>query len=342
MTKDSSTNNIFLKQQVEPLFDSTLTGGLANIFAVWLVYVLVMDTHHNLNALLLSVSVTSLSLLRIFVSEYYLRFQSKNLKLFLRSHIALTFFIGVAWGLFELTQSSDQDAAIRNMVYLINFGLIAGSLATLSVWLPAYIAYVLPQSICIFAVLAMQNTELSLLMAVAFFVFIIIMVSGGLTVHRGHKQELILKFRNNELIDDLNSEVMHRTRTQMQLEDSKHHLEEKVKERTIELQIINNDLKKEISEKRKVEKSLEYIAYHDELTDLPNKNLLLDRIRHSIETAHRNKQKLGILFIDLDRFKAINDSLGHIIGDKLIQEVAKRLINTLRSEERRVGKECRL
>ena len=214
------------------------------------------------------------------------------------------------------------------MVFLINFGMIAGSIATLSVWLPAYVAYVSPQAVCIFAVFIIQGDRISSYMAAAFFIFIAIMISTSLKVNRSHKRELVLNLKNNELIDDLNNEVMHRTRTQVLLEDSKRHLEDKVKERTIELEIINDNLTNEISEKRKAEESLEYIAYHDELTDLPNRNLLIDRISNSIETAHRSKQKLGILFLDLDRFKAINDSLGHNIGDKLIQEVAKRLLQT--------------
>jgi len=170
-------------------------------------------------------------------------------------------------------------------------------------------------------------------MAAAFFIYIMIMISTSLKVNRSHKQELMLNAMNKVLIDDLNDEVHHRTRTQVLLEDSKRHLEMKVKERTIELEIINENLTKEISDKKKAEESLEYIAYHDELTGLPNRNLLINRINDSIETARRNKQQLGILFLDLDRFKAINDSLGHSIGDKLIRQVANRLLKTLRKED---------
>jgi diguanylate cyclase (GGDEF)-like protein len=230
-------------------------------------------------------------------------------------------------------QSVHDDSAIRNMVFLINFGMIAGSLATLSIWVPAYIAYITPQAACIFAVLAIQNNSISSYMAAAFFVFIIIMISTSLKVSRGHKRETLLNLKNKELIDDLNDEVLHRTRTQVLLEDSKRDLEEKVRARTIELENINECLVKEIADKEKAEENLEYIAYHDELTNLPNRNLLIDRINDTIETAHRNNEKLGILFLDLDRFKAINDSLGHHIGDKLIQEVAKRLLHTLRKED---------
>ena len=230
-------------------------------------------------------------------------------------------------------QSAQEDEAIRNMVFLINFGMIAGSIATLSVWVPAYIAYTAPQAFCIFSVFAIQDTNTSSYMAAAFFIFIIIMISTSLKVNRGHARELKLNLQNKELIADLNNEVNHRSHTQVLLEDSKRYLEHKVKERTRELEVINQNLIKEISDKEKAEESLEYIAYHDELTNLPNRNLLIDRITDSIETARRNQEKLGILFLDLDRFKTINDSLGHNIGDKLIQEVAKRLLYTLRKED---------
>ena len=331
--KFSQLDSHLLQKQVDPFFEATRSGGLANIFAVWIVYALVIDTHHEPAAMLLGVTVTFLSFIRILLSDEYLRGQDNRLRLFLASQLVLIFIIGMAWGWFALMVSEHEDVAIRNMVFLINFGMIAGSIATLSVWLPAYVAYVLPQAVCIFAVFTIQGDRISSYMAAAFFIFIAIMISTSLKVNRGHKRELILNLKNKELIDDLNVEVMHRTRTQMLLEDSKRHLEDKVKERTVELEIINDNLTNEISEKRKAEESLEYIAYHDELTDLPNRNLLIDRISNSIETAHRSKQKLGILFLDLDRFKAINDSLGHTIGDKLIQEVAKRLLHTLRKED---------
>ncbi len=331
--KFTQLDSDLLQKQVNPLFEATRSGGLANIFAAWLVYALLFGTHHQENALLLSIAVTFLSVVRILFSDEYLRVCSKNVKLYLGIHLSLTFVIGIAWGLFALMQSAHDDSVIRNMVFLINFGMIAGSLATLSIWVPAYVAYITPQAVCIFAVLAIQNNSISSYMAAAFFVFIIIMISTSLKVSRGHKREMLLNLKNKELINDLNDEVINRTRTQVLLEDSKRDLEDKVRARTIQLENINESLVKEISDKEKAEESLEYIAYHDELTNLPNRNLLIDRINDTIETAHRNNEKLGILFLDLDRFKAINDSLGHHIGDKLIQEVAKRLLHTLRKED---------
>ena len=78
---------------------------------------------------------------------------------------------------------------------------------------------------------------------------------------------------------------------------------------------------------------LAYEAQHDYLTGLPNRALLNDRLKHAIEIALRKGSSLGVLFVDLDNFKTINDSLGHEIGDKLLKSVASRLIECVRASD---------
>ncbi|WP_071394079.1 EAL domain-containing protein [Bacillus tuaregi] len=75
---------------------------------------------------------------------------------------------------------------------------------------------------------------------------------------------------------------------------------------------------------------IEHMAYHDVLTDLPNRRKFNEQLIHHITDARRKNQSLGILYLDMDRFKFVNDSLGHIIGDRLLQEIAKRLTELLR------------
>ncbi|MCG6937134.1 MAG: EAL domain-containing protein [Gammaproteobacteria bacterium] len=271
--------------------------------------------------------------IRTFFTNNYLKNKNLDLNKYLAVYFVITLAIGVAWGLFCLRQAYHDDEAIRNMIFLINFGLIAGGIPILSVWLPAYLVYVLPQSIAIFFVFIHLDYEDHYFIALTFFIFMTVMIASSFNVNTRRKHEIELTYHNDQLINELNDEIHVRQKVQTELEDNKRQLEKKVEERTRDLMVINSNLEKVIDKKEKAEQSLQYLAYHDELTGLPNRNLLIDRINHSIEAASRNKQQLGILFLDLDRFKAINDSLGHVIGDKLIIEVTKRLLATLRKED---------
>ena len=89
----------------------------------------------------------------------------------------------------------------------------------------------------------------------------------------------------------------------------------------------------DVSESRAMALKMSHLAQHDFLTDLPNRVLLNDRLTQAIALARRHGKQLAVLFLDLDRFKHINDSLGHAIGDKLLQSVAKRLTARVRSSD---------
>ncbi len=83
----------------------------------------------------------------------------------------------------------------------------------------------------------------------------------------------------------------------------------------------------------KVKIRMAHLAQHDALTDLPNRILLNDRLAQAIALARRQGKQLAVMFLDLDRFKHINDSLGHAVGDELLQSVAKRLMAVVRSSD---------
>ena len=82
---------------------------------------------------------------------------------------------------------------------------------------------------------------------------------------------------------------------------------------------------RDISERREAQRSLDFRAHHDWLTHLPNRVLLNDRLDLAVAQAHRGGRRLAVMFLDLDRFKLVNDQYGHTVGDRLLQAVAKRL-----------------
>lgn len=84
---------------------------------------------------------------------------------------------------------------------------------------------------------------------------------------------------------------------------------------------------------QKQQKNIQYLAYHDLLTELPNRALFMDRVNQTIVRAQRHDQQFALLFIDMDRFKSINDTLGHLIGDRVLQLIANRILGCLRAED---------
>ncbi len=89
----------------------------------------------------------------------------------------------------------------------------------------------------------------------------------------------------------------------------------------------------DVTERKAQEARIEHLAYHDSLTGLPNRAMLMDRLGQALGQAQRLDQQVAVLFIDLDRFKIVNDSLGHDVGDQLLQGIARRLRATLRDND---------
>jgi diguanylate cyclase (GGDEF)-like protein len=86
-------------------------------------------------------------------------------------------------------------------------------------------------------------------------------------------------------------------------------------------------------DRKEAQERIQHQATHDELTDLPNRTLFMDRLRSAISMCSRRKSQMGLMFVDLDRFKMVNDDLGHAAGDQLLKDVASRMLSCIRHSD---------
>ncbi len=124
-----------------------------------------------------------------------------------------------------------------------------------------------------------------------------------------------------------------RQRSQARLRQAHAELELRVQERTRELAQLNEQLIGQIAERIRAEQRLTHQALHDALTGLPNRAHLLERLDDAISRAAEGDAPFAVLFLDLDRFKLVNDSVGHVAGDQMLVEVAQRIVATVRAED---------
>ena len=118
-----------------------------------------------------------------------------------------------------------------------------------------------------------------------------------------------------------------------ELRKAREELEQRIEERTTSLLETNKALVNEISERKQAEERIRLLAYHDELTGLPNVRLGKDRVANAIALARRNKTTVALLYLDLDDFKEINDKHGHSTGDQVLIKIAERITHCVRETD---------
>ncbi len=142
----------------------------------------------------------------------------------------------------------------------------------------------------------------------------------GKVIHvKGDTELTDLSENFNQMSEHIELLIADRDSALSDLEELNTDLEKRVQERTIELQILNVEIAHQ--------------AMHDPLTELPNRTLLVERLKQNIYLAKRNEKHVAFLMLDLNNFKEVNDTLGHPIGDHLLNEVAKRLPTALRKSD---------
>jgi diguanylate cyclase (GGDEF)-like protein len=185
--------------------------------------------------------------------------------------------------------------------------------------MPAFYAYISPPLAGMVVILLLIGDALSLGLAAATLVYAMLIIATARNSNFHIRRAIEFQYENKDLVEQLSNEVEQR--------------EVLIQERTRQLISTNKDLEREISERKRAEDDLLHLAHHDPLTELPNRLLFIDRLEQSISKARRMGEQIAVLFIDLDRFKKINDSLGHTVGDELLRRVAQRFQSSIRNED---------
>ena len=266
----------------------------------------------------------------ILLSYYFNKNKVQHFATFANLHVISSFITGLDFAFLTLVFYDLQNNELRLLLTIINLGLIIAAVGTVAVWMQSYLAFSLPQLFALIAVYVLNN---SIAVAAAIMIFLCYIFMVAKNFNSTFKEGQLLIEENRMLISDMETEINTRKQAQVELEKYQQELETKVQTRTSELEKINDSLNEQMEIRHVIEKELEYLAYYDELTALPNRTLFIENLKKSLSQAKRNESLLGVLFVDLDRFKKINDSYGHSIGDKLLKNVANRLADVLRESD---------
>lgn len=249
---------------------------------------------------------------------------------FINAYVVIVFLLGCNWAVLNLAYYDIANEELKTFLPFISVALVSAGIGALSSWMPAYYGFSLPLMTSLVIVFILNSNFFVAFGLIPFALFINFV---AVSANTRFKESRLLALDNIELIDRMYEEIDRTEDAKKKLEDYKNELESLVEERTSALSEANKDLQEQIEQRSRVEKDLEHLAYYDVLTGLPNRSLLIERLKQAVSVAKRQQSLFSVLFIDLDRFKAINDSLGHDFGDRLLTLVADRLKNLLRESD---------
>ncbi len=334
MTDSSTQLEQFRAQQ---LFKTAIPSNISMLAGTALVSTYYFDTA-NTSMIVWIFSMCFIACARILTSRYFFLSEKNNftnitIQSWLTIYLVSAFIFGTVSGSLILLMPETMSPIDISILYLVLFSTIAGSIATLSVSITTYLAFSGPIFLAAFAYYFIYPTQLTLFASMASVIYFSFTTFSARLLNKRYLQNASLIIKNNILIDKLHDEIIQNELARKKIIDTQHALEETVGLRTKELADTNEILIDEINERRRIEHNLKHLAHHDVLTNLPNRLLLDARLSHAIERAKRENLQVAVLFIDLDHFKTVNDSLGHEVGDKLLISVSNRLTNCIREDD---------
>ncbi|MCW9030398.1 MAG: EAL domain-containing protein [Gammaproteobacteria bacterium] len=322
--------NTLEKTQIGALYSQSYTANMAVLATGILTYIFfyfsIQANYIDWFFLILCIAIIT----RVTLTFYINRCDKKYLKAFANAYVIASLIIGLDFSILSLTYYDLKEFDLRFFLIIVHVGLITSAIVTLSVWMQAYLAFTLPQLISLILIFSINGNISAVLITAIFSGFILIVAKRFNT---NFKDGRVLIEKNSQLITNMEEEIVRRKTAQLELEEHKNKLEDIIYERTCELKNINENLVEQMRIREETEKKLEYLAYYDDLTELPNRSLFIENLKKALSLAKRKESLLGVLFVDLDRFKNINDSHGHYIGDGVLKNVADRLREILRDSD---------
>jgi len=323
-----------LSRRIELVYENTY---VANILTICVSFLLILVLYNHIPAhLLLSwfVLIVVFSTARILLAWFYRRRkETASTETWVRRYILASLASGIAWGCSSYFYFLVTDPALKALIVILLIGIIASAMIVLSAILRIFFSFILPVFTgLILAVLLNDDPNATYLFG-GLLLYLILITQAGRRTSQYLYDCMQLQYENEGLVFNLKKENTQRKKVQQQLEKHQHELEAIVERRTSQLQYMNNVLIEENRIRKKAEEKLKHLAYHDDLTRLPNRLLLMDRLTQAVARANRHSLELALLFVDLDGFKQINDNYGHHAGDAILKGVAIRLCSSLREED---------
>jgi len=330
----SSFNQWSLNKRIDLIYSNSFAANIATIFLSFLL-VLAVNKSIPSNILWTWFSIISfIASCRLILAYYY---QNKNKSISIENwaiiYTVSSILIGTAWAGAAYFYYLTEKAAIKSLVVMLLIGIIASAMIVLTASMRIFYGHIIPIFSGLTTAIIISGESYAFHMVAGFIAYLVFISAAGKNTNKHLTESLQLQYENQKLVLSLEEEINVRKNATNALEGHREKLEGLVEERTSQLLKTNEALTEEIKIRKKVEESLKHLAYHDELTKLPNRLLFIDRLGHALVRCKRHKTNVSIMFVDLNRFKKINDTFGHAAGDHVLISVANRLRKTLRTED---------
>lgn len=226
---------------------------------------------------------------------------------------------GALWGIAGVLFRVDSSHAVALLLPFVLGGMTAGAVMSLPGHLPSFYAFYLPALLPYGLLLTLEPAPVARSMGMLVLLFAAGMGVLGLQMSRFFRRSVELGMTNASLVDELQA--------------ARDSLAQQVATRTAELRRTNERLEAEIAQRRASEAKARHLLHHDPLSGLPNRTLFNDRLERALALAAREQQRVGVMLVDIDDFKAVNDSHGHPVGDQVLRAIGRRLTAAVRASD---------